>query len=155
MLRLSMAANILLALALGAAAYLFIFRGSVAPASDGRTAVIVQPGEKDLILGEMRKFLEAVRNIAQASAAGDMEKVVTAAHAVGGQVAEAVPPALMGKLPIAFKTLGHATHGAFDDLAEAARKAGTRESAMAALGDLLENCTSCHAEYRLEAHAGK
>jgi hypothetical protein len=153
MLRFSLLLNFLLAAALAAGVYLFMVRGNVAPASDGRTAVIVEPGERDLILAEMRHFLEAVQEIVEAAGKEDMAAVAKAAHSVGSTVAEGVPPALMGKLPLEFKTLGLATHKAFDELEAAAP--GGRAGALAALGAILNNCTTCHGGYRLDTPVRK
>ena len=45
-------------LVIGGLVYLFFFKGSVATASDGRTAIILEQGEKDFILTEMRGFFD-------------------------------------------------------------------------------------------------
>ena len=40
--------------------YLFVIRGETLPASDGRKAVLLAPGERDTVLAEMRAFLERI-----------------------------------------------------------------------------------------------
>ena len=60
-MRLCWTLTTLLALALAATLYLFLVRGSVAPASDGRTAILLAPAERDLVLTEMRAFLQATQ----------------------------------------------------------------------------------------------
>jgi len=60
-MRLCWTLTVVLALALGAAVFLFGIRGSVAPASDGRTAILLEPAERDLVLAEMRAFLQSTQ----------------------------------------------------------------------------------------------
>ena len=43
--------------------YVFVIRGSVAVSDDGRTAIVISAGERDLVLAEMRGFLESLEAI--------------------------------------------------------------------------------------------
>ena len=148
--RLCWSITILLLVAIGAMAYLFVIKGSTLEASDGRTAIILSAGERDLVLGEMREFLETVQIITESLAEKDMKAVSTAALKVGSASVGGVPLTLMAKLPIEFKTLGLETHGAFDELAESS-KGGSTEDVLAKLGVLMNNCTTCHSGYRIDA----
>lgn len=56
-----------------------------------------------------------------------------------------ISPSLIGKLPIEFKTLGFATHDLFTDLGVTA-KGGDANAVQVELGDLMLNCTTCHAD---------
>ncbi len=140
---------VLLAAVLGMA-YMFLLRGNVVASDDGRTAIVVSSGERDLILTEMRGFLEAVQAITSAIAEEDMPAAAEAARSAGKASVGEVPTSLIGKLPLEFKTLGFETHGLFDDLAKTA-ETGDGKAVAAGLGDLMLNCTSCHAGYRLLA----
>jgi cytochrome c556 len=131
--------------------YLFVLRGATLPASDGRTAVVLEPGERDLVLAEMRDFLGAVQTITAAVVADQLERVVPAARRVGGAARHAVPVSLAGKLPLAFKQLGFDTHARFDRLALDAEQLGDPQVVLSQLAELLQNCVACHAAYRLEA----
>ena len=62
---------LLLVLVLGAVGYKLIVLGDARPMPDGRSAILLTPSERDLVLAEMRAFLQAVQGIAQAVAAGD------------------------------------------------------------------------------------
>jgi hypothetical protein len=145
------AISLLLIIAVGAMAYMFVIRGNVTESKDGRTAIILSPGERDLVLGEMRDFLEAVQAITEALAAKDMKIVAGRAKKVGMASAGGVPVTLMTKLPLEFKTLGMSTHKAFDDLSVEATDMGDVQVSLGKLAELLNNCTTCHAAYRLEA----
>lgn len=146
--------NIVLVAALAVGAYVFMVRGDVVSSSDGRSAIRLSPGERDLVLIEMRAFLESVKGIVAAANDGDMAKVAESARAVGSGAAQEVPVSLMAKLPLEFKTLGLATHSAFDDMVAEAEGIGESKVVMAKLAALMNNCTTCHAGYRLTSDGG-
>ncbi|RRQ21728.1 hypothetical protein D6C00_07030 [Thiohalobacter thiocyanaticus] len=134
----------------GGMAYLFVYQGSVRPAADGRTAIVLEPGERALILAEMRAFVESVQQITTGLSQEDMETVVEAARKSGRAAQQQVPVPLMGKLPLAFKQLGLDTHQQFDQLALDAEQLGDPAHSLQQLGRLMQNCVACHAAYRLE-----
>jgi hypothetical protein len=138
-------------LVIGGLVYLFFIKGSVAEASDGRTAIILTQGEKDFVLTEMRGFLNAVQLILEGLDEKDMKKVAQSAKAVGVAGAANTPGSLMRKLPLAFKQLGHPTHQAFDGVAMEASDLGDAGQVINKLSVLMNNCVACHATYRLEA----
>jgi len=141
----------LLVVGMAAMAYMFVIRGSVVASDDGRTAIIVSAGERDLLLAEMRGFLVGLQAITAGIAEKDMAAVSESAHAVGVANAQGVPAALMGKLPLEFKTLGMKTHKAFDALAVEAQDMGNEQIILTKVSELMLNCTTCHAAFRLDA----
>lgn len=130
--------------------YKFMFQGTVQESSDGRTAIIINGGERDLVLAEMRAFLESIQQITKAVTEKDMNAVAAAATKVGRVAQEAVPGTLMGKLPMSFKQLGFDTHSKFDLLALDAKDIGDSEHTLSQLATLMNNCVSCHSGYRIE-----
>jgi len=80
--------------------------------------------------------------------------VTASAKAVGMTNFQGVPLTLMAKLPMDFKLLGKSTHRAFDILAGEARDTADRKTVLAKLGDVMLNCTSCHAGYRFVVEGG-
>lgn len=143
----------LLVAALLGMTYLFVWRGAVLPASDGRTAILLDAGERDLVLAEMRAFLESIQQISSAVAADDMPAIREAAQRVGAAAQQAVPATLVGKLPLEFKTLGFDTHQRFDQLALDAAELGDKTHALRQLSELMLNCVGCHAAYRIDTPA--
>jgi hypothetical protein len=135
---------------LGALGYKLVVVGETAPASDGRSAILLTPGERDLVLAEMRAFLQAVQAITQAVSEGDAARAASAARAVGAAAAAEVPLSLMAKLPLGFKELGLSTHRAFDQLALDAEQMGDTAPIQAQLATLLNNCVACHAAFRID-----
>jgi len=142
---------LLLVLVIAGAIYKFGFLGSTVPSRDGRVAIQLTADERNLVLSEMRAFLESVQIITEGVSNEDMEQVAAAARRVGLQAQQAVPVSLMGKLPMEFKQLGLDTHRKFDQLALDAQQLGAPEHTLEQLGVLLRNCIGCHAGYRLVA----
>ncbi len=147
--------SVLLLAGILAMGYMFVIRGNVTESADGRTAIILQPGERDLVLAEMRAFLEGVQTITEGLVEGDMNSVADAAKKIGMANAAGVPVTLMAKLPLEFKTLGMATHKAFDALSLEATDMGDGKKVLAQMAEILNNCTTCHSTYRLESASKK
>ena len=113
-------------------------------------AILLTPGERDMVLGEMRSFLASVQQIAQAISEQDMAAVIEAAKKSGMAAQGAIPGSLVGKLPLEFKNLGFDTHSKFDQLAMDTQDLGDGDHALAGMATLLQNCVACHAAYRIE-----
>jgi hypothetical protein len=139
----------------GAAAYRLLGGGHTHMASDGRAEIVLSGENRDIVLAEMRAFLGAVQAITTALTRDDLKTVASQARSVGAAAVGQIPPSLMQALPLEFKTLGKATHAAFDQLALDAEQMGDRDMALRQLGELLNNCVSCHAAYRLTADAAQ
>ena len=131
--------------------YKFVIHGKVVESSDGRIAIVLEDGERNLVLSEMRSFLESVQQITSGISNDDMTLVIEAAKKSGSAAQMAVPDSLVGKLPLAFKKLGFDTHSKFDELAKNAEQLGDPNHALAQISTLLENCVSCHSMYKINA----
>jgi len=129
-------------------AYKFILQGEIIEEPDSRTTILLTQKERDLVLFEMRVFLQSVQQITSGISADDMNLVASSARKSGRNAQIAVPGTLIGKLPIAFKKLGFDTHAKFDELALDAEQLGDGEHTITQLGTLLENCVSCHSAYK-------
>ena len=131
--------------------YKFVIEGSTQQSTDNRLAIQLTPGEKDLVLAEMRAFLASVQQVIHGVSTKDMKLIVVSARTVGRAAQQGVPGSLMGKLPLEFKQLGLDTHEKFDLLALDAEQLEDENHSLAQLGSLMQNCVACHATYRLEA----
>jgi len=139
-----------LLLVIAAMAYKFIVVGSTKKGEDGRVAVILEPGERALMLREMREFVSGLQLVADALSRDDMQGVAKASREMAAARAHDVPLALMGKLPLEFKTLALGTHREFDTIATDAEANGTPKHALAQLSDVLQKCVACHASYQVK-----
>lgn len=129
----------------------FFVRGNTAAGTDNRTAVVLAPVERDLVLSEMRGLLTATHGILQGINANDMKQVASAARSGGMNAAADVNPALMAKLPMPFKGLGMKVHHDMDDIAAAAESGKQAPEIMGMLTDTMSNCIACHAAWQLQA----
>jgi mono/diheme cytochrome c family protein len=139
----------LLLLVIAGGVYKFIFQGSVSGSTDGRTAIHLDAGERDMILAEMRAFLASVQQVTAGISENDLQRVAEHARKSGKAAQAAVPGTLVGKLPMQFKQLGLDTHTKFDQLAMDVEDLGDGNHALAQLSVLLQNCVGCHAAYRI------
>jgi len=140
----------ILLLVIGAGFYKFMIQGSVTESSDGRLAIHMNAGERELVLSEMRSFLATVQSIVTGLTNDDMKQVAESARKVGMAAQGDVPGTLVAKLPIKFKKLGFDTHTKFDQLAMDASDMGDKDNVLIQLSVLMQNCVACHAAYRIE-----
>ncbi len=127
----------------------YFVRGNTAPGTDNRTAVVLAPAERDLILREMRGLLAGVHEILDGLNRNDMHQVAAAARGIGMQSAADVNPALMAKLPLEFKQLGMSVHHDMDDLAAAAQSGKPAAELQSRLANTLSKCVACHFAWQL------
>jgi hypothetical protein len=151
--RLYLAIIALLVLVIAAMAYKFIVAGSTLPAADGRVIVVLDPGERALLLREMRAFVAGLQQMSDALARGDMQTVAQASRAMGTAAAHDVPVAMLARLPLAFKQLAFGVHGGFDAIAAEADRGETPAAALRQISGILGNCVACHTTYQVAAGA--
>ncbi len=129
----------------------FFVRGTTTEGTDGRTAVVLAPAERALVLGEMRGLLSASQQVVQGIQQGDMKLVAKAARSAGMGAAVDLNPALMAKLPVTFKSLGMNVHHDMDALALAAESGKTSSELLGMLSTTMSKCVGCHAAWQLKA----
>ena len=161
-LRISLVVIALLVLVIAAMAYKFIVVGSTGESRDGRTVILLEPVERTFVLKEMRDFLAGVQKLSVALADEDLVQAAKHARAMGMESDPKSPEsaALMGKLPLEFKTLGFSVHADFDRLAKAAEAKAAPRDLLRHLGTTLQKCVACHDRYQFgapgqPAHAAK
>jgi len=118
---------------------------------DPRTAVALPAEGQQAVLHEMRTMLGAISGALAATAREDTTALLAALRPAG--MAAAADPALEEKLPAAWKQLAEKTHGAFDSLAVAARRAprgvALRDVVLTRLADIGGTCNACHEQFRV------
>ncbi len=149
------ALSALLIVAVAGMGYIFVIPGELTKSDDGRSAIVLTATERNLVLGEMRGFLEGIETITAGLAENDMKSIAEGAGKMGMASAGQVPVALMAKLPSEFRGLGMATHQAFDELALEAQDMGNGQVILTGLAELINNCTTCHAAYRIDTESDK
>jgi hypothetical protein len=153
--RIYLATIVVLLLVIGAMVYKFIIAGSTEKAEDGRLAIILEPGERALMLREMRAFVAGLQLMSDALSRDDMKGVAKVARGMGTAKAHDVPLAMMGKLPLGFKLLAFSVHGGFDTIAIDAEAIGMPKHTLGQLSDVLQKCVVCHSSYQVKAATTK
>lgn len=119
--------------------------------SDPRTAVALPADAQQAVLREMRQMLSAVGGALSAAAREDTAGVIAALAPAGS--AAAADPALEALLPPTWKTLAERTHGGFDSLSAAVRRARTgsalKDTVLVGVARINGSCTSCHEAFRI------
>jgi cytochrome c556 len=126
-----------------------VLTGSAFAKEDTRNPIVLTEDERNLVLEEMRTFLDTVRSITVSLSKEDMKTLAESAIKVGMGSSGEVPPALTAKLPQQFKMLAMQVHKGFDQLALDATDMGDKQQTLEQLGAILGNCVACHAIYRL------
>lgn len=139
----------LLVTILAAGALKVIVLGNTSKAEDGRTAVLLEPGERQAVLEEMRLLLETSQAVVEALANNDLAAVEAAARPIGSAAIATVDFKLKAKLPLEFKELGFGTHYAFDDIADMAKEGKPAKEIQLKLATTMNNCIACHASFQL------
>ncbi|HKI62451.1 MAG TPA: hypothetical protein VKA31_09180 [Mariprofundaceae bacterium] len=138
---------------LAAGAFKVIVLGNTGKADDGRTAVLLEPAERQAVLGEMRLLLETTQAIVEALADDDLAAVEKAARPVGSAAIATVDFSLRAKLPLQFKELGFGTHYAFDDIANMAKDGKPVKAIQRKMAETMNNCLACHMAFQLPEKA--
>ncbi|MDX8396960.1 MAG: hypothetical protein R8K49_01440 [Mariprofundaceae bacterium] len=127
----------------------FIVLGQTSASDDGRTQVLLDGHERQLVLSEMRQLLAATQQVTEGLANQNLAQVATAASEVGMQATSTMDVRLKAKLPLDFKKLGFATHQGFDDIASLANSKADARKIQLKLAETMNLCLACHASYQL------
>ena len=119
--------------------------------TDGREVIWLESHQRDLVLTEMRAFVESLRDITGALGTGDSEQIQQSALKVGLAAQQGVPLDMMKALPLSFKKLGMSTHKKFDEFAAHAEQGASNEDLLLELSQLMNNCVACHAAYQIQS----
>ena len=147
--KLGVGALVLWGITMVAVVVLFV-QGQTRPGLDRRTEIVLAPAERDLILEEMRQLLKAVHGVITALSSPDqnLKPAEGAARAAGMQMSADVSPAVMLKLPLAFKQMGMSIHKDMDNLADAVVQGESSPQLLARLSNMTARCTTGHDMYR-------
>lgn len=129
----------------------FFINGNTTDIAGQRTAIVLQPAERELVLMEMRGLLNSTQGILAGLDTKDMTQIAKSARASGMASAADVNPALMAKLPMSFKELGMSVHAAMDDIAKDAEAGKPAGDILNKLSNTLSSCVACHSAWQLKS----
>ncbi len=136
-----------------ALAYILLFMGTemVKLPNDNRIVVKYEPDLRDLVMSEMRDYLEVINEIQQGLAENDPDKVVKAATRQGKISLEETPVRLLKLSPLACKQMGFMGHDIFQAIADSAKVHFSKATVNRQLAELTNNCIVCHRTYKVES----
>lgn len=118
---------------------------------DPRTRIVLPDDGQQAVLSEMRQMLGAIGGALSAAAREDTAAVIAALTPAGS--AAAADPELEALLPPTWKQLAERTHGGFDNLIAAARRArdgrDLKDTVLVGIARISGSCTGCHETYRI------
>lgn len=133
-----------------AAAVAGTLRPAPAPANpDQRPMLDLLPAERDLVLQEMRMFLQVIHEITAALTREDWAAVAKSARTMGSGAANEIPPETVAKLPEDFKQMAGTVHTTFDTIALDAEGLGDVNHTLTQLSGMLQTCNACHSVYQI------
>jgi cytochrome c556 len=116
---------------------------------DPREAIALSAPETETLLSGMRTYLETIQGIVAAMAENQTARVPEIASRAGAKLLQDAKPSTGFKVPLGFSSMSFDTHDKFDKLADKAKKGASRSVILTDLRDIMGNCISCHAAYRL------
>ncbi len=134
-----------------ALAYILAFVGTdiVENKDDVRKTVKYPKDLRDLVMSEMRDYLEVINEIQQGVAENNPEKVIKAAHRQGQASLDDTPARLLKSSPIPCKTMGFKGHHVFQAIEDSARANYSALTVNKQLAELTNNCVVCHRTYKV------
>ncbi len=145
--------NIIFLILISVLVYILLFMGTemVKLPDDNRIVVKYEPDLRDLVLNEMRDYLEVMNEIQQGLANNDPDKIIKAATRQGQISLEATPVRLLKLSPLACKQMGFRGHDIFQAIADSARVNFKPTTTINQLAELTNNCIVCHRTYKVES----
>ncbi len=132
-------------------AYILLFTGTemVKNEKDVRITVKYAPDLKDLVLSEMRDYLEVISEIQQGIAEDNPEKIYNAALRQGQASIDETPARLLKLSPIPCKKMGFAGHDLFQAIADSVKTNYNPKTTIKQMAALTNNCIACHRTYKI------
>jgi hypothetical protein len=118
-------------------------------------AILVTAEERELMLNEMRFFLDMMYISTDALSRGDMATVARAARRRGTEEMAREPRGLYEKLMPAYRISIEETRKQIDQLADDAEKVGEPQATIKRFSLILYQCNFCHSTFQLRIAAGR
>lgn len=117
--------------------------------SDKRIVIPVSSSERNLVLYEMRAFLQGLYNIHNAMADRDTKRLALSARNLA-PLLKRVPSSMHDRLPVEFLELSNAMRESFNAMAEAAEANKEVCEIEKHLAETMAYCAGCHETFRFQ-----
>ena len=128
----------------------FLVLGSVVKGDDNRTVILLDAGERNHILGEMRGLLGHMQQLIAAISEDDMDKVIEISNTLVKDSGGETPTSIIAKMPLAFKKISFNIHSDFQQLLADSKEKRDSKLALKQVAKLMQNCLACHATHSLK-----
>lgn len=117
--------------------------------NDKREAIALPADQGEVVLKGMRGLLTAMQSVMDGAVRMDVQRMRVAAQLAGTAAMAGRDSAIDAQLPLEFRKRSLETYAMFDAMSEAIRGFTARDTALAYLSRISQQCVSCHAQYRL------
>lgn len=118
-------------------------------ASDKRLAIAMRPGDQQALKAQMRQHLETLQTVLSALAGSDWPRLADAATNFGPGRAAPGAHSFRDALPQSWFAFARPMHQAFNGIATEATTNQRQEVIVQKLAEATQQCTACHATYRI------
>ena len=144
--------NIFFVLTTLALAYVLVFTGTetIKMPNDNRITVKYAADLQELVLSEMRDYLEVINEIQQGMADNNPELIIKAASRQGQASLAETPARLLKLSPLACKQMGFQGHDLFQAIADSVKLNYNPKTTIKQMVQLTNNCIACHRTYKIK-----
>ena len=128
----------------------FLVLGSTIKGEDNRTVILLDAGERNYILGEMRNLLGHMQQLVTAISNDDMDTVISISKTLVEDSGGKTPARIIAKMPLAFKSISKNIHDDFKQLYADSTEKRDSKLALKQVSKLMQNCIACHATHSLK-----
>ncbi len=141
---------VLLLLVIAGGVLKFLVLGSTIKGEDNRTVILLDAGERNHILGQMRGLLGHMQQLITAISEDDMDEVIKISNTLVEDSSGKTPAKIIAKMPLAFKQLSLNIHSDFKQLQAESKEKRDSKLALKQVSKLMQNCLACHATHSLK-----
>ncbi len=141
---------VLLLLVIAGGVLKFLVLGSTIKGEDNRTVILLDAGERNHILGQMRGLLGHMQQLITAISEDDMDEVIKISNTLVEDSSGKTPAKIIAKMPLAFKQLSLNIHSDFKQLQADSKEKRDSKLALKQVSKLMQNCLACHATHSLK-----
>ena len=128
----------------------FLVLGSTIKGEDHRTVILLDAGERNHILGQMRGLLGHMQQLITAISEDDIDKVIKISTTLVEDSSGKTPARIIAKMPLAFKQISLKIHSDFKQLQTESKEKRDSKLALKQVSKIMQNCLACHATHSLK-----
>lgn len=121
--------------------------------ADDRNLIVLRPHEKNMMLKDMRSYLQGIQGINQSLAMQDYKAIEDLARKRGKIAIYKYKPVMPNNLVPHFRRMAVSIHHDFETLANMAKNKKKPLEIIGHMGEMMQTCVSCHETFRIGDYA--